>query len=349
MTTPARAIAFAVLAAAFVPLPGCTARVPARRLAIYTWADYFKPALLARFEREHGCTIVIDTFDANEAMYAKLKAGAAGYDLITPSSYFVKIMHAQGMLRPLDRATLPNLRHVDPAYLAIAMDGAMHHSVPYMLTNSGIGYLKSRVKDFRPSWRIFERDDLRGRMTMLGDMRETLGAALKALGHSLNTRDDAEIAAARDLVIRWKRNLAKFETEQYKTGLASGEFLVVHGYSGDLLQVRKENPDIVFAVPEEGTSVSCDDFAIPAGAREVELAHAFIDFMHDPAVAAENTNFLSYVCPNSASYAMIDAAIRDNPGVFLAPELRARCEVIDDLGADTVKYTKAWDAVKAAE
>ncbi|HAK95334.1 MAG TPA: hypothetical protein DCM87_10105 [Planctomycetes bacterium] len=113
--------------------------------------------------------------------------------------------------------------------------------------------------------------------------------------------------------------------------------------------MRKENPDIAFAVPPEGTSISCDDFVIPAGAREVELAHAFIDFMHDPAVAAENTNFLSYVCPNAASYPLVDAAIRDNPAVFLAPELRAKCEVIDDLGADTVKYTKAWDAVKAAE
>ncbi len=341
--------AFVAAVAVVLSIPSCTRVEAVPQLKIYTWADYFAPELLKRFEKEHKCTIVIDTFESNEAMYAKLKAGASGYDLITPSSYFVKIMQGQKMLQALDHAKLPNLKHVDADYLKIAMDKSMGHSVPYMLTNSGIAYLKSKVKDFQPSWKVFEREELKGRMTMLADMRETLGAALKALGYSLNTRDDAQIAAARDLVITWKKNLAKFESEQYKTGLASGEFVAVHGYSGDLLQVQKENKDVLFVVPAEGTSVSCDDLVIPTGSTQVALAYAFINFLHDPDVAAENTNFLSYVCPNSTSYPKIDAEIRDNPAVFLAPELRAKCEVIDDLGADTAKYTKAWDAVKAAE
>jgi spermidine/putrescine transport system substrate-binding protein len=326
---------------------GCRRKTP--ELKIYTWADYFKPELLERFEKEHQCRIIIDTFESNESMYAKIKAGATGYDLLTPSSYFVKIMFHQGYLLPLDRAQLPNLKHVDADYLKIAMDPQMQHSVPYMLTNSGVAYQKGRVQDFVPSWKMFNRADLKGRMTMLNDMRETIGAALKFLGYSLNSRNDMELEAARNVVIGWKKNLAKFESEQYKSGIATGEFLLVHGYSGDLLQVQKENPDVDFVIPVEGTSISCDDLVIMKDSKESRLAHAFINFIHDPDVAAENTNFLSYVCPNQSSYPKVDPELRNNPAVFLAPEVKAKCEVIDDLGQDTAKYNRIWDQIKAAD
>jgi spermidine/putrescine-binding protein len=159
-------------------------------LHVYTWADYIKPELVARFEAENACQVVIDTFDSNEAMYAKIKAGATGYDLITPTSYMVSLMQSQGLLQPLDKAKIPNAGRIDPEYLAIAVDRTMDHSVPYMITNTGIAYLKSKVKDFEPSWAMFNRADLKGRMVMLNDMRETIGGALKFLGYSLNTRNE---------------------------------------------------------------------------------------------------------------------------------------------------------------
>ncbi|HQG45996.1 MAG TPA: spermidine/putrescine ABC transporter substrate-binding protein, partial [bacterium] len=220
-------------------LAGC--KSASTDLHLYTWADYIKPELVQQFEQTNGCKIIIDTFDSNEGMYAKLKAGATGYDLITPSSYMAKIMYGQEMLQPLDHARLPNLANIDPDYLRIAIDPGMKYSVPYMITYTGIGYLKDRVVDIQPTWKMFERPDLKGRMTMLNDMRETIGAALKYLGYSLNSVDDTQLAAARAVVIGWKKNLAKFENEQYKTGLASGEFHLVHGYSGDILKVKEEN------------------------------------------------------------------------------------------------------------
>ena len=338
----------ALVVLAFLSLAcGCKRGQPV--LHIYNWADYIKPELVQRFEQENGCRVVIDTFDSNEAMYAKLKAGATGYDLVFPSSYMVKIMHDQGMIQPINRNLAPNLANVDPEYLRIAMDGEMQHSVPYMLSNTGIAVLKSKVPDFKASWSLFERADLKGRMTMLNDMRETIGAALKSLGFSLNTVNQRELEAARDVVIRWKKNLAKFENEQYKTGLASGEFLAVHGYSGDIFQVQEENEDIEFAIPEEGTSIACDDMVIPKEARNVELAHKFINFVHDPHVAAENPEFISYLCPNRASYEFLGEDIRNNESIFLKSEIKAKCEVIEDLGDDNAKYTKIWDQIKAAE
>ena len=338
-------VAFAAVAG-LCGLTGCGKATPV--LSLYTWSDYIKPELVKRFEREHGCRVVLDTFESNEAMYAKLKAGASGYDLLTPSSYMVSLMNAQGMLRRLDHALLPNLVHVDPDYLAIAVDKAMDHSVPYMLVVSGIAYLEGRVKDVVPSWRMFGRTDLAGRMTMFNDMRETIGAALKTLGHSINSTDPAELAAAESLLLEWKENIAKFENEQYKIGLASGEFLLVHAWNGDIFQVRKENPDVRFFVPEEGTIISCDDLVIPSDAREPGLAHAFINFLHDPAVAAENTVAIYYLCPNKDSYPLLPAEIRDNPGIFISPKIRAKSEVIADIGAENALYIKVWDRLKSA-
>ena len=349
----------AALIAVLLVAPGCGRREaaapatapagPPRELHLYTWADYVAPELVARFEKEHAARVVVDTFDSNEAMYAKLKAGATGYDLITPSSYMATVLNGQGLLQPIDHAKVPNLKNVDPEYLKLALDPEMKFSVPYMLTNTGFAYLKSKLKEVEPSWAVFARAEAKGRATMLNDMRETIGAALKSLGYSLNTTDDAQLAAARDVVLKWKRNLAKFENEQYKTGLASGEFLLVHAYNGDVLQVMPENPDIAFAVPREGTSMACDDFVIPKDAKNADLAHAWVNFMHEPAAAAENTQQVQFLCPNAPSYAMLPAEFRSNPAVFMDPAIRAKSEVIRDLGADNAKYTKVWDEIKAAK
>lgn len=341
LTSLAAAILLAALAA------GCGPRQPV--LHIYTWSDYIKPDLVRRFQQENNCRVVIDTYDSNEAMYAKLKAGATGYDVLFPSSYMVKIMKSQGMIQNLNHEWLPNLRHLDPDYLEMAVDKHLEHSVPYTATITCLGYLGSRVENVEPSWNMLNREDLKGRMTMLDDYRETIGAALKFLGYSLNTLDDAELAEAKEVLLGWKRNLAKFENEQYKTGLASGEFLFVHGYSGDLMQVQEENDDIEIVVPREGSALSFDDMVIPSSAREVELAHRFINFILEPEVAAELTEFIYYLCPNRPSYELLPVEIREDPILFPPPDVVEKLEMIDDLGEGNEKYTRLWDEIKAGE
>jgi len=319
-------------------------------LYVYNWDAYMAPEAVKLFEKRFGCRVVLDTFDSNEAMYAKVKAGAGGYDVIFPSSYQAYIMHEEGMLLELDHALLPNLASVDREYLhRFGIDKGMAYSVPYMTGSTGIGYRESAVEGFEPSWTVFDRADLRGRMTLLNDMRETLGAALKLLGHSLNTRDEAQINAAADVVIRWKANIAKFENEGYKQGIASREFHVVHGYSGDILQVIEENddPDIVYALPVEGFSIWEDGMVIPVDASNAGLAHAFINFMHDPEVAVMNMEYNYYMCPNTAAYALVDPELKEDPNVFIPEALRAKAEMIEPLGEDLQKYIRAWDRAKA--
>ncbi|RYD22308.1 MAG: spermidine/putrescine ABC transporter substrate-binding protein [Verrucomicrobiaceae bacterium] len=317
-------------------------------LRLYTWADYLSPDLASKFEKDNNCKLQLDTFDSNEAMYAKLTAGATGYDLLTPSSYMVKTLVREKKLVTLDHSQLPNIKHVDAEYLKRALDPKMEHSVPYMMASTCLGWLKSKVTDAVPSYAMLDRADLKGRITLLDDMREVLGAALRSHGHSLNSTDAAHLAQARDTAIRWKKNIAKFDNEQYKSGIASGEFHLVQGYAGDLLQVAEENGDIEVQIPREGSAFSCDDLCIPASSTNQKLAHAFINFVTDPANAVTNMNFIAYRAPNSSAYQMLSEDFRGNQALFPEAEVFAKCEPIDDLGDALALWTKTWDEVKAA-
>ncbi len=341
----------AALAAA--SLPACKPKGPAgpgekKTLTIFTWADYLSDAAKEGFEKANNCKVVIDTFDSNEAMLAKLESGATGYDILVPSSYAVQALKRKGMIQPLDHGKLPNLKNVDTDYLSKALDSKMEMSVPYMMAPTCLAYLASKVNDPVESWALLDRPDIKGRITLLDDMREVLGAALKFLGHSLNSTDPAQLAAARDVAIRWKANIAKFENEQYKTGIASGEFHLVQGYAGDLIQASEENEDMRIFIPKEGASFPCDDLCIPKGAKEADLAHAFIDFLCGPEVAAENMEWIGYRAPNSGAYSHLSEDFRGSAVLFPPDELFAKCEPIGDLGDKLPLWTAEWDKVKTA-
>lgn len=319
-------------------------------LHLYTWSDYVDPDVIADFEKQNDCQVVIDYFDSNEAMYAKLKAGAAGYDLITPSSYMVAIMRNQGMITKLNQDQIPNHKYVDPAFLAVTEDPKMVYSVPYARTVSGVGYSKSKLgEEVEPSWAVFGRTDLAKRMTLLNDMREAIGAALKYLGYSLNTLDDAELAEAQELLIKWKKNLAKFDVDEAKRGLGTGEFYAVHAYNGDVALVMMENDDISFFVPQEGSSLASDDFVIPVGSGNPALAHKFINYILEPQVAKRNMEGTRYYMPNPDALKMVSRDLTENPAFSVPQEVFVRCEIIRDLGADNQKYISVWDKVKGTE
>lgn len=318
-------------------------------LHLYTWADYISPEVVEKFEKQHGCEVVIDTFDSNESMYAKLKAGATGYDLVFPTAYMIQVMHAEGLLQNLDHTKIPNLPNIDTDVLAKVIDTKMEHSVPYTFAYAALAIRKDKIKDAEPSYALFDRASLAGRVTLLDDMRESIGAALKSLGHSLNTRDETQLAAAQEVLIRWKKQLARFDNEGYKAGIDSAEFHLVHGYSGDLFQVQMENPKVEILIPREGVTIGCDEMVIPKTAKQPALAHALINFLLDPAIAAENMEWMGYYCPNTPAKARLSAEFLANPAITIPADLAAKCEVIQDLGPDLAKYSKVWDAVKAAK
>lgn len=341
-------IGLTVVLTAFL-LTSCAPKKPV--LHVYIWSDYLADGLVEEFAAANDCEVIVDVYDSNEVMHAKLKGGATGYDVVFPSSYVVRIMAEEGLLQKLNHANIPNIKNLDPIFVGtVSIDKKMVYSIPYMTGATGIAYRSDEVSNFDPSWTMFERQDLAGRMTLLDDYREVLGSALKVLGHSLNTTDEAAIEAAADLVIEWKRNIAQFASEAFKAGIASKEFHVVQAWGGDIQQIidANEDPNIAFSLPREGFPMWEDTMAIPTGADNVELAEKFMNFLHDPVIAARNIEFNSYLCPNWASYRHLSEEVLQNPIVIIPKDLLKKGEQIQDIGEHLAKYTAAWDRVKAA-
>ncbi|HRD55528.1 MAG TPA: spermidine/putrescine ABC transporter substrate-binding protein [Parachlamydiaceae bacterium] len=339
-----RIFTFALLLTSF--LTSCS-NYPRETLNIYVWGDFLKQEVIEEFEKKCNCRVVVDTYDSNESMYAKLKSGASGYDLIFPTGYVLEVLQNQKMLHTLDKTLLPNLKNIDTYLLKELNAEENENSVPYALTFTAIAYRSDKVKNLESSWTVFNRRDLKGRMTLLNDMREVLGAALKVHGFSINTINPQEIETAKKSILAWKKNIAKFESEQYKNGLASAEYLVVQGYSSDIIQLKDEDEMIALVLPEEGSVFSCDYIAIAKDAPSVGLAHAFINFLLEPEIAAKNMEANYYLSPNKPAFDLLSDDLRQNPALFPPQEFIEKSEMIRDLGEDVRLYIKAWNEIKS--
>ena len=229
-------------------------------LHIYTWSDYLAPELIVGFEKALGVKVVVDTFDSNEAMYAKLKAGGTGYDLMTPSAYQIPQMIREGMIDKIDHSKCPNVKkNFDPSFLNQVVDPEFVYSVPYTVTYTGFMYDKSKIPEGVDveSCKILENPAMKNRVTLLDDFREVIGGGLMALGYSINSTDPAEIDAAVTEALKWRHNARKFDAESYKTEVAAGSIWIGHGYSTDAVQViegdedegMEPRDDIGFALP----------------------------------------------------------------------------------------------------
>jgi spermidine/putrescine transport system substrate-binding protein len=252
-------------------------------------------------------------------------------------------MIRQGMFERIDRSLIPNLKNIDPAVLRkTTYDPGMDYSVPYYWGAAGIIVNTARVPDYDESWSIFGRSDLRGRMTMLDDMREVMGDALVHLGHSVNSKVPKEIDAARDLINRqWKPNLTKFDADAFGKGYANGEFWVVQGYAEvvfeEIIDDEQLMKDTVFFIPSQGGPGYIDSICILKGARNKELAHKFIDFIHRPEIYAEFCD--SFGFPATAN---IHARQYIEGPTWYQPEDIADAELKYDLGAALDLYNEAW-------
>lgn len=330
-------------------------------LHIYTWSDYIAPDVLASFEKALGVKVQVDTFDSNEAMYAKLKAGGTGYDIIMPTSYQISTMAREKMIDRIDHSRLPNVRkNFDTSFSAQILDPEFTFNVPYAVTYTGFAYAKDKIPAGAEvaSWTILGNSALKGRITLLDDIREVIGAGLMSLGYSVNSTDPKEIDAAVDQVLKWRANVRKFDSESYKTEVASGATWVGLGYSTDVVQVQvgdeeagaPARDDIGFALPKEGYSIAFDEFVVASGAKRKDLAYAFINYIYDGEVAKVN---MEYICGPNPVKPGIDALDPEyRKLIVLSPEQLKLGQVLKGFDAQPAVmelYNRAWDRVKATE
>jgi spermidine/putrescine transport system substrate-binding protein len=288
-----------------------------KTLRIFIWEEYIDPEVYRMFEREFGAKVLEDNYGSNEDMRAKLQAGGAVYDLVVPSDYMVMLLRKEGLLLPIDLSRIPNLKYLAARFRDPPYDPGHRYSVPYQWGITGIGYNTRQVIPPPTRWAdLFEAawiEPYKNRVSMLNDMREVIAAALVASGHSPETTDPQSLAQAQALLLRQKPFLAKYDSESFEDSLASGETVLAQGWSGEIAMAQSQNPDIAFAIPAEGTFVFVDNWAIPKGTRQKELAEEFINFVLRPESSAMIVNHARYASVNEAARAFIQPDILDGP------------------------------------
>jgi spermidine/putrescine transport system substrate-binding protein len=321
-----------------------------KKLNIYNWDTYIGETTLRTFTEGTGVETQYDLFANNEELFAKLKEGNPGYDVIFPSDSYVADMISLGMLMPIDHEKIPNLKNIDPDpnFSNPSFNPGLKYGVPYMWGTVGVGYRKSKMET-PASWAdLLDSDKYSGRIALLADMRTTMGITLKYLGFSMNSLNEDEIDKARDLLIKQKKHLKTFAEDNGQDLLLSGECDIVMEWNGDIISVGAEDPDIAYVVPKEGTQLWTDNVCIPTGAPHPENAHAFLNHIHDAKVNAEIANTIKYATANKAARELISAEDLTNPAIYPPAEVIAACESIVSVGDFTPVYDKAWTEVQAA-
>jgi len=312
------------------------------KLNFYNWDTYIGETTLETFKKASGIDVNMSLFATNDELFAKLRAGNPGFDVIVPGSEFVERMIQANLLEPLDHAKIPNIKNIAPEFMTDApFDPGRKYSLPYTWLVIGIGYRKSKVKSTPDSWKVlFDSDEYKGRIAVMSDASELFRNCFKYLGGSINSDDPELLKKAEAMLIKQKPNIKAFHEDNGQDLLLSGEVVVVQEYNGDIAQIMTEDEDINFIVPKEGAMKQQDTLAIPKGAPHPENAHKFINYIFEPEVGAEITKTILYPSPNAAAVALMPDSYKNNPVVFPPADLMAKCEYPRYLGPE---FTRLLD------
>lgn len=319
-----------------------------KKLNFYNWDTYIGETTLADFNKATGIEVKMDLYADNAELFAKLKEGNPGYDVIVPTNDYVERMIAANMLEELDFSKIPNKANIAPAFQEATFDPGRKHSIPYMWGTLGIGYRKSKVSDVS-SWKaVFEDEANAGRISLLGDGETVIGVALKYLGHSFNSVDPAHMKAAEELLIKGKKAVKVYADDNGQDLLASGEVDLAMEWNGDVIQVMGEDEDLSYSVPGEGSLLWQDCVCIAKGAPHPENAHAFLNYLLDADAGVGIAETIQYATANAAAKAKMDATYTGNPGIFPPDDVIAKCEPSLYSEEKTKLRNESWTRIQAA-
>jgi spermidine/putrescine transport system substrate-binding protein len=324
------------------------------QLFLYNWVEYIDPAIKESFQAECGVEVVEDNFDSNETLLAKLQAGGANYDVIVPSDYMVQILISEGMIEPLDFEVVTNIAGFGEKFTHQYFDPGQTYTVPYFFGSSGFAVDTNVISDPQPSWSmVFEPSpEVCGKISMLDDQRETIGAALMYLGYSINDTDPAHLEEAKQLLIDQAACVKAYDSQTNDDLIVQGETVIGHMWTGDAILAGL--PDlggregIVYVIPQEGCTIWQDNLAVPVTSQNKYTAMVFINYLSDPEVAGQNAEFVGYGSPNEAAYEFIDSEILADPGIYPTAETFAGLQWIEDVGEALELYDRVWTEFKAA-
>ena len=276
---------------------------------VYNWGEYIDPETITMFEEETGIKVIYDEFDTNEAMYPKVEAGSSAYDIICPSDYMVQKMIENDLLQELNFDHMPNAKaNIGAQYYeqATEFDPGNKYCVPYCWGTVGILYNKTMVDEPVNSWSILWNEKYADNILMQDSVRDAFMVALKLNGYSMNTMNEEELQTAKQALIDQKPLVQAYVIDQVRDKMIGGEAALGVIYSGEAIYTQRENPDLEYVVPEEGTNVWIDGWVIPKNAPNVENAEKFIDFMCRADIALMNFEYITYSTPNTAAQELIE-------------------------------------------
>ena len=328
-------------------LTGCGGTDPKTVLNVYNVGDYIDEDLIKVFEEKTGIDVQYETYDTNEMMYQKVKSGSTNYDLVFPSDYMVEKMRREDLLQKIDFNNIPNMKYIDKGFLNPVYDKTNEYSVPYMWGTFGILYNKKMVKETVDSWDILWNPKYKGNIMMFDSVRDTMGIALKKLGYSMNTTNPKEINEAMKELIKQKDLVLAYVNDEGKDRLLGEEVAMGITYSGDAVNLIKQNPNLAYAIPKEGTNKWVDAMAIPKTAQNKKEAEMFINFLLDPEISKINTEYIGYSTPNTGALELLDKDITNDPVAYPSKAVLDKTETFIDLGKDLRLYDEAWIQIKS--
>jgi putrescine transport system substrate-binding protein len=353
-------------AAAVLALSASPALAQGRTVNVYNWSDYVGPTVIADFTKETGIKVRYDTYDSNDTLETKLLAGKSGYDVVVPTAPFLQRQIKAGVFQKLDKSKLPNLANMWPRImerLAVYDPGNLY-AVNYMWGTTGIGYNVKKAREILgsdsviDSWDTVFKPELLAKFKscgvhLLDSADDILPSALRYLGLDPDSRNQADLQKAADLVSKIRPSVRKFHSSEYIDAMASGEICFAVGFSGDIKQAQKRAAEakngieIAYAIPKEGAQLWFDNLAIPRDARNVAEAHALINYLQTPEVAARNSNFISYANGNLASQQFMDKAVLEDRTIYPDETIMSRLFTIKAYDPATQRLlNRLWTRVK---
>lgn len=323
-----------------------------KTVVVYNWGEYIDPEVLEMFEEETGIHVIYEEFETNEIMYPKIKAGAVSYDVVCPSDYMIRKMIDNDLLQPINFDHIPNISNIGKQYMETSeqFDPGNQYSIPYCWGTVGILYNKTMVDEPITSWKILWESKYKDNILMQDSVRDAFMVGLKYQGYSLNSTNIQELQEAEQLLENQKPLVQAYVVDQVRDKMIGNEAALGVIYSGEAIYTQKENPDLEYVVPDEGSNVWIDSWVIPKDAKHVKNAELFLNFLCRPDIALMNFDYITYSTPNEAARELIeDPEIRNSQIAFPDESILERCETYSYLGPEAEEiYSQLWNQVKGS-
>lgn len=326
-------------------LTGCGKKSD-KEVRVYNFGEYIDPQILKDFEKETGIHVVYDTYEITEDLYVKIKKGSLNVDVIVPSDYMIERLRKENMLEKIDFSNVPNIKNIDERLHKAPYDPTGEYSVPYFWGTMGICYNKKKIQDKMDSWDVLWNEKYKGNILMLDSSRDSIGIALKKSGYSMNSRNLKELEKAKELLVSQKPLVHSYLLDGMVDAMTGNESDIAVMYSGYAYAAMRENADLEYVIPKEGSQIWEDSIAIIKGAKNKENAEKFINYMLDAEVAAKNASFVGAPTPNLEARKLLPEAERNSkvlyPDLDKVPPLEALKDPEDIIST----YDSIWSDVK---